>query len=254
MNELNSAASPSPTASAMSTPETLANIFFEPGATFEALRERPRFLAPALILVLLTLAVTLLLFQKVDFETVVRQAMERNPRVQELPPDQRERIIERQTGPVGKALAYGAPFIGAMVVMAAGAGLYMLAALLMGGRMSYKQALSVWTYSSFPPAVLGGVLAVVLLFLKSPEDLDFTRPGAGLLVTNPGAFLSSESSPALRAALSWFDLFTFYGMFLAATGLRKVAKLSSGAAWAIVIVLWLIGLTLGVGRAALFGG
>lgn len=238
----------------MTTPETLANIFFEPGATFEALRARPRFLAVALILLALTALVTVLIFQKVPYEQVVRDAIERSPRTAEMPPEQKEQVIAMQTGPVGKAIAYCAVPLATLIILAAGAAIYMLAAMMMGGKLSYKQALSVWAYSSFPPGVLGTALALVMLFLKAPEDLDFNRSGAGLLVTNFGVLIGPEGSKLLRAALSWFDLFTFYGMFLAALGLRKVGKLSSGGAWTIVIVLWLIGMILSVLRTALFGG
>jgi hypothetical protein len=238
----------------MSTPETLANIFFDPGATFDALRVRPRFLVAGLIVIALALLVTALIFQKVDFAQVMRQAVENNPRTAQMTAEEKERIIEMQTKPVFKYIGLAAPAVFTALGLAAGGAIYLLGAMLMGGRMNYKQALAVWTYSSFAPAVLGTVLAIVLLFLKSAEDLDFNRPGAGLLVTNVGAFLGSESSPVLRAALSWFDLFSFYGMFLAATGLRKVGKLSSGAAWTIVIGLWLLGVLFSVGRAALFGG
>lgn len=246
--------SSSPAAPAMSTPETLANIFFEPGPTFEALRERPRFLVVALILFALTMTVTVLIFQKVSFEQVVRETIEKNPRTANMPAEQKEQAIAMQTGPLGKGIAYGAPLIGAIIALAGGAALYLLGALMMGGRLSYKQALSVWAYSSFPPAVLGTLLVLVLLFLKAPEDLDFNRSGAGLLVTNLGVLIGPEGSKVLRAALSWFDLFTFYGMFLAALGLRKVGKLSSGGAWTIVILLWLIGMIFSVLRVALLGG
>jgi hypothetical protein len=42
-------------------------------------------------------------------------------------------------------------------------------------------------------------------------------------------------------------------LFLAAIGLRKVAKISSGSAWTIVIGLWLIFVILSVAKAAIFG-
>lgn len=254
MSDTNFAAPPTPAGATMSTPETLANIFFEPGATFAALRERPRFLVAALILAALALGVTLLIFQKVSYEQIVRRAIEGNTRTEQMSPEQKEQAIEMQTGSIGKGIAYSAPFLGTFLIIAAGAALYLLGSMLMGGKMTYKQALSVWTYSSFPPAVLGSILAVVMLFLKSADDLDFNRPGAGLVVTNLGGLISGDGSAVLRAALSWFDLFTFYGMFLAAVGLRRVAKLSSGSAWAVVIALWLIGMIAGVGRAAMFGG
>ena len=243
-----------PAPASMSTPQTLSSIFFEPTETFAALRERPRFLVATLILIALTLVITILIFQKVNYEEVVRRAIETNPRAEQMTPEQKEQAIAMQTGPLGKAFAYAVPVIFGVIALTAGAALYLLGTYLMGGRMSYKQALSVWAYSSFPPAVLGSLLAIVLLLLKSADDLDFSRPGAGLVVTNLGALLGEGTSPVLRALLSWFDLFTFYGMFLAAVGLRKVGKLSSGSAWAIVIGLWLLGVLFAVGRAALFGG
>lgn len=248
---------PPPHASAgaptMSTPETLANIYFEPGATFEALRERPRFLVAGLILVALALLVTTLLFQKVSFEQMMRAAIDKNPRTAEMSAEDKERVIAMQTGPVGKSLAFAGPAIATVIIIAAGAAIYMLGASLMGGKLSYKQALSVWTYSSFAPGLLAALLSAVLIFMKAPEDFDFNKPNAGLLVTNLGALIN-PASPVLRAVLSWFDLFTFFGMFLAALGLRKVGKISSGSAWAIVIAMWAVGIVLSVARAALFGG
>jgi len=258
MSDPNFTSQPSPAVAAaapqMTTPATLANIFFEPGRTFEALRERPRFLVAGLILVLLTLLVTVLLFQKINFEQAMRNTIENSPRAEEMTPEQKEQIIGYQTGALGKSLAFGAPVLGTAVVLAVGGAIYLLGTSLMGGRMNYKQAISVWAYSSIPPAVLGSIIAIVLLLVKSPDDIDLNKPGAGLAVTNLGALIGSGGLPVLRAALSWFDLFTFFGMFLAAMGLRIVGRLSSGAAWAIVIALWLLGMAGSVVRAAFFGG
>ena len=50
----------------MSTPSTLTGIFFEPGRTFEALRRRPRFLVVGLILLVLTIGVTGLVYQRIS--------------------------------------------------------------------------------------------------------------------------------------------------------------------------------------------
>jgi hypothetical protein len=237
----------------MSTPETLTGIFFEPGRTYESLRQRPRFLVAGIILIVVSLFVTVLVMQKVNFSEFITRQIMTGPRSEQMTDDQKEKAVAFWTGPIGKVVVYVIPIVFAVIVFAAGAAIYLLGAMLMGGKTSYKQALSVWIYSSFPPAILQSVIAVVVLFLKSPEDIDLNKSGGGLVVTNLGA-LFNPASPALRAALSWFDLFTFYGMFLAALGLRKVGKISSGAAWTIVIALWLIGMLLGVGRAALFGG
>jgi hypothetical protein len=88
------------------------------------------------------------------------------------------------------------------------------------------------------------------LFLKSPETIDPNR----LLVTNPGAFMGPDASPALVTTLAQFDLLKFYGLFLAAVGLRRVAKLSSGSAWGVVISWYVIFAIVKIARAAIFGG
>lgn len=228
----------------MTTPETLMSIFFEPGRTFAALRERPRFLVAALIIVVLTAVVTVILFQKVDFADFMRQRMAARGT------EMSEQQIE-MSARFGKIIGQVLPPVGLAVVFAAGAALYLLGVMALGGKISYKQALAVWVYSEFPPAVLMTVVSLLLLFLKPSDSIDLTRPGGGLLVTNPAAFFGPGTSRALLAALSAFDLFRFYGLYLAATGLRKVARISSGAAWTIVIALWLIATVLSVAWAAI---
>jgi len=74
-----------------------------------------------------------------------------------------------------------------------------------------------------------------------------------MVATNPAVLLGEDASKILVAVLSQFDLLRFYGMFLAALGLRKVGKLSSGQAWGVVIALWAIGALLRIGSAAIFG-
>jgi hypothetical protein len=236
----------------MSTPETLSGIFFEPGRTFESLRQRPRFLVAGIILLVLSLAVTILVMQKVNFGEFITRQITSGPRSEQMTDEQKQKAIAFWTGPIGKVVVYVIPFVVTIIVFSAGAAIYLLGVMLMGGRVSYAQALSVWIYSSFPPAILQTILAVVVLFLKPADEIDLNKSGGGLVVTSLGALLN-PSSPALRAALGWFDLFTFYGMFLAALGLRKVGKISSGSAWTLVIALWFIGMLLSAGRAALFG-
>jgi hypothetical protein len=228
----------------VSTGSTLTDIFFEPGKVFEALRARPRFLVAGLILLVLTCIMTLVLYMRVDMGQVIRERMERSPNAAQQTEAQREMGVR-----MGKIL--GAVFIPALVpiTIAAGSALYLLGVLAFGGAINYKQSLAVWTYSSLPPSVLTAIIWIAVLFLKAPETVDPQR----LLVTNPGAYMSEEASPVLVALLSQFDLLRFYGMFLAALGLRRVGKLSSGAAWTIVIGLWLLAALFRVGSAALFG-
>jgi membrane protein, antimicrobial resistance system len=229
----------------MSTPATLSGIFFEPGRTFDALRKRPRFLVAGLIILFLTIAVTALVFQRIDMGQYIRDKMEQNPRNANQPEDQKEMGVK-----IGKIIgAVGIP-LSVPITLAAGAALYLLGVMAFGGSISYKRSLAVWAYSSFPPAILATIVAVLVLFLKAADQIDPEH----LLVTNPGAFMPTGTSPVVVSFLSQFDILRFYGLFLAAIGLRKVAKISSGSAWGIVLGFFLIRAILGIASAAIFGG
>ena len=230
--------------SEMSTGETLTGIFFEPSRTFEALRARPRFLVAGLIVLAMTCLVTAVLYSRVDMAQFIRDRIEQSPRAAQLNEDQKEMQVKfgKMVGKVAFPLAVP---IGIVV----GGALYMLLTMAFGGSITYKKSLSVWTYSWLAPAVFGTIIALLGLFLKSPD----TIVPENIVVTNPGALLGEDSSKVLKAVLGQFDLLRFYGLFLAALGLRKMAKMSSGQAWGVVLTLWFLGLLFAVGSAVLFG-
>lgn len=233
-----------PTGPEMSTAETLSGIFFEPSRTFEALRARPRFLAASLIVLVLTCLVTAVLYARVDMGQFIRDRIEKSPNAAQISEQQKETQVR-----VGKTIGMVLIPLSVPIILLAGSGLYLLLVMAFGGSITYKQSLSVWAYSWLPPSVLTTIIALLVLFLKSPDSI----VPENLVVTNPGALLGEGSSRVLVAVLRQFDLLRFYGFFLAALGLRKVAKLSSGQAWGVVLTLWILGLLFAVGSAALFG-
>jgi hypothetical protein len=240
----------------MSTPETLTGIFFEPGRTFEALRERPRFLVAALIGIVTFMAFYVVYIERVGYDNLidaeVSVARKTRPNVTE---EQLQQGAEIQKKPLVKMIRMWSPIIVFLVIYAAGAAIYLLGANLMGGSMSYKKALAVWAYSSLPPLLIVMVLNLVLLFVSPPDDDASIAQGLGrgLVRANPAAFVDATAHPVLAAALGSFDLIAFFGLFLAALGLRKVGRMSSGNAWAVVIVLWGLGVLARVVIALAFG-
>ncbi|HEX8142969.1 MAG TPA: YIP1 family protein [Pyrinomonadaceae bacterium] len=244
---------PLPDGPKMSTVETLTSIFFEPGRTFDSLRAHPRFLAAAAITAVLTCVFTFVFFQRAGYENVMRAAIENSPRGDRMTHEQKEQAIGFYVNPAVKAAFYLSPLIGVLMVYAAGSALYLLGVMLMGRSITYFQALSVWAYSSFAPNLLTILVSFILLFLKSKEELETMQPGRSLARANLGILVDPKATPVLAAVLGSFDIFTFYGLFLAALGLRQVARLSSGAAWGIVLGLWLVGIIFKVALAAVTG-
>jgi hypothetical protein len=238
----------------MSEPATLANIFFEPGKTFEDLRRKPRFLMAGLVIILVVTAFQALFIQKVGFERIVRDRFESNARVQQMPSDQKEQLIQSQTSPVWRAISYGGVPIALIIVFLLGGLIYWVGANAMGGSTKFLHGLSVWVYSSLPPTLIFMLANIIVLLLMSVDDIDIGQSQRGLVQANPAMFIDEKASPALAALLSSIDLFAIWGWVLAAIGLRHIAKISAGASWAIVLILGLVGVALKVVLALAFGG
>ncbi|MGH9943370.1 MAG: YIP1 family protein [Pyrinomonadaceae bacterium] len=237
----------------MSTPETLANIFFEPGRTFEALRARPRFLIATLLMAVVATIFIVVFFTKINYADMVRASIEDSPRADQMTDEQKEQAIEMQSKPFVKAIWYASPLIGSFLVLAVGAGIYLLGVMAMGKQMSYGQALAVWAYSSFPPFLLVTLANIIMLYVSPPDVSEAATAARGLIHANLGVLVNRTEQPVLATALGQFDLFKIYGLFLAAIGLRKVARLSAGSAWTVVIVITLIGAAAALIFAAVSG-
>lgn len=237
----------------MSTPETLSGIFFEPGLTFEALRARPRFLVAALIMVAVFVIWNAVFFSKVDYNEMIREAIMTSPQTESLTAEQKEQQISIQTNPIVKAFAYASPLIFIPLFLAVGGAIYLLGAMAMGKKVSYKQALAIWTYSSLPPLLIVMLANIVLVLVRPPDVAAAAAASRGMVHANPSILIDKVAHPVLATALGAFDLFACYGLALAATGMRKVARMSSGSAWAIVVGLYLLGLLFKLGFAAISG-
>ena len=237
----------------MSTAETLSGIFFEPGRVFESLRARPRFLVAGAIIIAVSMAFTILFFQRVGYENAMREAIEKSPRSSQLSPEQKEDALEIYQKPYVKAITYCTPIAAIAIVFAIGGALYLLGTMVVGQKINYRQALSVWVYASFAPAVVSGLLSILILFLKSPDDIDPAQLRGGLVKADLSILVDEKASPVLAATLGSIDLFAFYGLFLAALGLRKVAKLSPETAWVIVLTIWTLKVLLRIIWATAFG-
>ncbi len=235
---------PAPEGPEMTTGQTLTSIFFEPTDTFKALRTRSRFLIAGIITVLVFMAYYNVFVWRVGSEVVTRAQVE--SRQKSATPEQIEQAVRMQNHPAVKVITFASFPIVFAVIFAAGAGLYLLGVTLMGKTISFKQALSVWVYSTFPATVVMAAVNILLLFLKSPDDIDPLAINRGIAQTNLAILVDSKTQTLLATILGSFDVVAFYSMFLAATGLKVVARLPTGSAWTIVIAIWIVGVVIRV--------
>lgn len=225
----------------MSEAATLGNIFIEPGNTFEDLRRKPRFILATLIMIVLITTFSFLFANKIGengFRQFAVEQIDKSPQASGMSAEQKEQSVNLQMTII-RITRYLIPLF-IIIGLAIGGLIYWLGANAMGGSMSFFQGLSVWIYASFPPTVVAMLANILVLFLKSADEIDIAASQSGLIQANPSFFIG-KGSPVLSALLATFDLFSIWGWILAAIGLKIVGKISSGAAWGIILIIALIG-------------
>jgi hypothetical protein len=246
---------PEPQPKRMGELSRIMGVLFEPAKTFEDIARRPSWVVPWLLLLLLGqmgLVFDYALDKRVGFDRVMQQQME--SRLSQMSPEQRataERGMEMQKkfagiGYYGFALI--GPILGGLIVAGVLTGI--VGGILSAG-VKFKQVLAIFFYSGVAQ-IIWSLLAIVVMFLKPPEDFNFRNP----LAFNPGAFMDpASSSKFLYALATSLDVFTFWRIFLIAVGLKAAAgkKLSMGGAVAAVALPWAVLALIGSAVAGMFG-
>lgn len=213
----------------------MTGVLFNPKQTFTEIAERPSWIAPLVLLMILGTGVGVLLNAKMDWRTYIRQEAEKNQRFEQLSEEQKEAVVSRQAGIV-PYFTYAMGVVSTPVMILLFALIYWGAMnLLHGASLNYRTAFSVSTHAMMPLAILN-VLAMVVLFLKDRGDVD----PQNMVAENVGAFFSADAPKWLVALGSSFDLFWIWCLALTAVGFSAAApkKIKPGAAFATVFGLW----------------
>jgi len=216
----------------------LTGVFFEPSKAFTDIAARPGFWVPLILSMIFALTLVTLFGQRVGWERMIRHQQETSTRAQQLTPEQREQGVQ-----MGAKFAPVASY--AVIVVGIPIGFAIWAALLLGivkGIMSapirFKQVYAILWYAGLPGVIMT-ILAIVVLFLKAPDDFNLQNP----LVFNPGAFMDpTTSSKFVYAIASSLDLFRLWTMVLVGIGLKAAGgkQLSMGGAMTAVFLPWAI--------------
>ncbi|HXW57030.1 MAG TPA: YIP1 family protein [Candidatus Cybelea sp.] len=226
---------------------------FDPKPTFESIAQRPSWVWPLLILIVLSTVIIALVGQRVGWRQVIEKQIANSPsaqqRMEQLPPEQRQRVMETQT-------KYAAVFGYVSVILYLTVGPVVVAALLLaifnvigGAKVGFSTSLGIVAHSWMPYAI-SALLGIVILFIKDPTTIDVQN----LVASNPGALLAEGSPKWLVALLTSLDLFTFWALLLEAIGYRATnpKKISFGMALGCVVGLWILWVFVKVGFAAAF--
>jgi hypothetical protein len=173
------------------------------------------------------------------------------------PPAQLENMKNQQLqafkNPVERAGGVIKSFVMLYIVAAIVAGISMLGILIFGGRINFWQSLAVTLWAWVPPVLIQKVLGLVILYLKSPDDLHPILNQETMLQDNLGILLSPAEHPVLFVIASLFGLTSFYLVWLRAKGLHLGAtRASSSAGWGVAILIFVLTLIMVTIFTALF--
>ncbi len=246
------ATTPSPAAEAQAPINHVGRIFgalFSPKTTFEEIVRRPSWIAPIILLTILSLGVSVLLGQKVSWERVVARSIEQSPRAQQLSAERREQQIA-----IGAKIARVAVYVfgtlGSLIFTVIMAAIFLGAFnLLAGAGVRFGTAMAISSHALMPSAI-SSVLAIVVLLVKSSDTIDPNH----LLATNLGALVSSDAPKWLEKLAASVDIFWIWILVLLAVGFSAAnpKKVSMGKALGIVFGLYVAFRLVVVGWAAAF--
>jgi Yip1 domain len=214
----------------------LTGVLFSPKATFEDIAAKPGFVLPIVIIVLLTVAVVAVFGQRVGWRQFMEQQFAKSPQTANLSAEEKE---QRMATAVKIA-----PIIGYVQIIVVPIAALIIGAVLMGAfnliasaRITFLQSLSIVSYG-WVPGIIGGVIGLILLFVKSPDTIDLEH----LVASDVGAFLSGDSPKWLMSLCTSLNLFTFWEIVLMGIGFSAASpkKVSIGKGITIVAVCWAI--------------
>jgi hypothetical protein len=244
----------------MSTPATLANMFFSPTEVFRNLRRHPRWFVALLIMSILSATYTNLFMMRLTPERVANFAIDKTLEMSILNDEARKEIEKGRADAVaenkdplrraGQAVTGFATSVFGYCFLAA---VFMLFAMAMGGKIYWWQALSATVYAAFPFSVIRSLLNTLILFLKDPDDIHPILGASSLIQDNLNFLVLPAEHPVIYVLLSSLSILGFYWLWLNATGLKTTGeKVSSNIGWTASIAVYLMLVFFGLTMAALF--
>ena len=228
--------------------DKVTGIFYEPSRVFRSLRAHPHWFGAFAIIAVLTLIYSFAFVRRVTPERMIDH---RFTKLAEMgppfapPPEALEKMKTEQLqalkGPIERIGTAATQVVGIFVLSSFGAALALLGILAFGGRINFWQALAVTFYAALPVVVIQKVLGLVILYLKTPDDIHPVLNQETTLQDNLGILFSPGDHPVLFVIASFIGLTSFYWLWLRAKGLHFGAtRVGKGAAWGVSITLWLL--------------
>lgn len=209
-------------------------VFTEPGAVFRELTATPTWLPPLVVIMVLSVAMQLVIGNRLDLEGTIRQSMaERSSSGQQLSDEQLDRMVEMGSK-TATIMRWVTPAAVPVMFLVLG-GVYFLGLKAVGSTGDYKSIFATVLHANVPPSVLSSLvlgLTVIKRARFTGQELE------SMVKSNLGAFLPDTLPKPLLKLAGVIDIFNIWQWILLGIGLAVVGKVSRGKAIAVIAVVW----------------
>jgi hypothetical protein len=220
----------------------VVDTFVAPSKTFADIRRSASWWLPFLLIVIVSFFFNSAVGKQIGFETIAHQQIEKNhfaaDQINSLPKDQ-QAVQYQKAAARTKIVSYFTPVL--ILLFAAIISLLWWASLNfgLGARAKFSQIFAVGMYAGLPKILIYVLSAVLLYAGVGLDNFDMQNP----IGTNIGYYLPS-TSPTLRVAGSFFDVFGLWSLVLAILGTAIVTQKKPSQTAIVVVGWWVLGLLL----------
>lgn len=236
----------------MSSLQRVVSVLFNPTKTFQAIRERPTWVAPLLVLLLCSGAAGWVVVQRIDPDAQ-RQMIRHTLEDRGLSGRDLEQGVERGAA-VYQRIQPFLPAIGLVFAVAA----YLVVALifwgmfnLVGGESTFLRAFSTNLHGLMPQA-LKALVTVPIVLGSGSVDPQAAQSGT-FLASNLAVLAPEDAALWLKTLLSSVDFFTLWSVVLLVIGFSVTTKVKRGTSAAVVVGGWLLWVAVRTGWVAFAG-
>lgn len=226
----------------------VVDTFVAPSKTFLDIRRNASWWLPFLLSIIVSVFFVTAAGKQIGWETMAQQNIAKNhfaaDRLNSLPKDQRA-IAYQNAAKQTKIVSYAFPLL--VLLFAAITSLLWWASLNfgLGAQAKYSQIFAIYFYAALPKLLIYIIAAILLFAGVGVDSFDMQNP----VGTNIGYYLPA-TSPALRAAGGFFDIFGLWALALAVIGTAIVTGKKYSQTAIVVVGWWIFGLILATAGAA----
>ena len=220
---------------------SILNIYFAPSKVFNALREKPQWITP-FIIILVVVAITAAVTVSLTRETIIA-GQEEVFEERGLTEEQIEQARQFTSGPAILISSVLSAVIFTAILLLVFALVTNLFIPLFGGESGFKKVFSVICFSALVTVPAAILKLIMIAITKSP----FVTTSLALVVPN----LAKTSF--LYQLLAGFDFFVLWEMILVAMGISITNSVVKKNAYILVFMIWIISIFVGVGLGSIFG-